>query len=171
MGTAQAAQVEDGVPHQLAGAVVGDVSAAIDLVEGDAARGEQRIGGQHVAAVRVAAEGEHGGMLEQEQDVLDAVLKTQRSDFRLDAQGFVVGDSAKVEVVDHLPLDCSQRAGMLIGQPLFLEVGCEEPCKYDAVLPGNQQPKQESKRTHPNAFGVHQEVKDQDVEEHGAEKR
>ena len=48
----QAAQIEDGVADQLAGPVVGDVAAAIDLVDCDAAPGQQLIGGQNVGAVR-----------------------------------------------------------------------------------------------------------------------
>ena len=38
---AQAAQVEDGVAHQLARAVIGDIAAAVDFMKGDAAAGEQ----------------------------------------------------------------------------------------------------------------------------------
>ena len=37
---AQAAQIEDWVADELAGAVIGDVAAAVDLVQRNAARGQ-----------------------------------------------------------------------------------------------------------------------------------
>ena len=43
LGLLQAAQVEDGVADQLAGTVIGDVAAAVDLVEGHAAAGQKLI--------------------------------------------------------------------------------------------------------------------------------
>ena len=46
-----AAQIEDGVADELAGAVVGDVAAAVDLVELDAALAEELVGGEDVGAV------------------------------------------------------------------------------------------------------------------------
>jgi hypothetical protein len=45
--------------------MIGDIAAAIDLVEGDAASGEQLVGSQDVGAVCVAAEGEDGGVFEE----------------------------------------------------------------------------------------------------------
>jgi hypothetical protein len=48
---AQGAQVEDGVADQLPGTVIGHVAAAVDLMNGDAAAGEQLVGGQNVGAV------------------------------------------------------------------------------------------------------------------------
>src|ERR1039458_10902297 len=50
-----AAQVEDGVADQLAGTVIGDIAAAVDLVELDAARSEELIAGDDVGAGGVAA--------------------------------------------------------------------------------------------------------------------
>jgi hypothetical protein len=43
-----AAEVEDGIADELAGAVVGDVAAAVDLVDGDAFAGEEVVGGEDV---------------------------------------------------------------------------------------------------------------------------
>ena len=101
VGVAQAAQVEDGVADELAGAVIGDVAAAVDLVEGDAARGKQLIGGENVGAVGVAAQRKHRRMLEQQQHVADAVLLAQRDQLLLQAKGFSVGDAAEIEVLNH----------------------------------------------------------------------
>ncbi len=74
-GIAQAAQIEDGVADELAGAVIGHVAAAVDLVERDAARGQQLIGGKNVGAAGVAAQREHGRVLQQQQHVADAALR------------------------------------------------------------------------------------------------
>ena len=73
----QAAEVEDGVADELAGAVVGDVAAAVDFVEGDAAAGKNLIGGQDVGAIGVAAKGEHGRMFEKQKNVFNAALEAE----------------------------------------------------------------------------------------------
>ncbi len=86
LAIAQAAQIEDGVADELAGAVIGDVAAAVDLVEGDAARGRATRRRREVGAVGVAAEGEHGRVLEQQQHVADAALRAQRDQFFLQAK-------------------------------------------------------------------------------------
>ena len=99
--TAQAAQIEDGVADELAGAVIGDVAAAIDFVKRDAAAGQELIGSENVGAVGVAAQGEHGRMLEEQQDVADAALLAQLNQLRLQAQSFGVVDAAEIEVLNH----------------------------------------------------------------------
>src|ERR1035441_316926 len=47
-----APQVEDGVADELAGTVIGDVAAAVDLVELDAARDKEFVAGDDVVARR-----------------------------------------------------------------------------------------------------------------------
>ena len=74
----QAAQIEDGVTDELAGAVKGDVAAAIDFVEGDSAADEQFIGSENVGSVGVAAEGEDRRVLEEQKRVVDATVEAQR---------------------------------------------------------------------------------------------
>ena len=106
-GVVQAAQVEDGVADELAGAVIGDVAAAIDLVKRDAALGEQFVGGEDVGAVGVAAEGQDRRMLEQEQHIFDAALVAQVGDLCLEAQRLVVSHAPEIEVLNHrLSLNC-----------------------------------------------------------------
>ena len=100
-GVAEAAEVEDGIADELAGAVIGDVAATVDFVEGDAAAGEELVGGQDVGAIGVAAEGEDGRVLEEQQDVFDAALEAEVDQLRLEAEGFVVGDAAEIEVLNH----------------------------------------------------------------------
>ena len=111
VGVAEAAQIEDGVADELAGAVIGDVAAAVDLVEGDAAAGQQFVGGEDVGAVGVAAEGEHRRMLEQQQDVVDAALEAQLDELRLEAKSLVVGNAAEIEVLNHRCFDCNETTG------------------------------------------------------------
>ncbi len=83
VGRAQAAQIEDGVADELAGTVIGDIAAAVDFVEGDAARSEHLVGGENIGAVGVAPQREHGRMLEQQQRVADAFLLAQRDELLL----------------------------------------------------------------------------------------
>ena len=101
LAIAQAAQIEDGVADELAGAVIGDVAAAIDLVQGDAAAGQQLVGGENVGAAGVAAQREHGRVLEQQKHVADAALLAQSDQLFLQAQRFGVVHAAEIERLDH----------------------------------------------------------------------
>ena len=62
-------QLEDRIAHHLAGAVVGDVAAAAGLEDLEAARPQRLRGEEHVLGAGVAAQGEDGVVLEQEQGV------------------------------------------------------------------------------------------------------
>ena len=62
-----AAEVDDGIADELARAVVGDVSTAIDFVEFDSALGEKIVAGENVGAMAVAAKSEDRRVFEQEQ--------------------------------------------------------------------------------------------------------
>ena len=97
----QAAQVEDGIADELAGAVVGDVATTIDFVEGDAAAREELIGCEDVGAVCIAAEGEHRRVFEEQQNVADAALLAEFDQLRLEKERFAVVDAAEIEVLDH----------------------------------------------------------------------
>ena len=81
--------------------MVGDVAAAVDLVKGDAAAGQQFIGGEDVGAAGVAAKGEHGGMFEEEKNVFDTAIETESGDLSLKAKCLVVGDATEIEILDH----------------------------------------------------------------------
>jgi len=91
-----ASEIEDGVADELAGAVVRDVAAAVDLVDFDGFLGEGLVGGQDVGAAGVAAEGEDGGVFEEEEGVADAVGFAGGDDFGLEAEAFGVGDAAEI---------------------------------------------------------------------------
>ena len=61
----EAAQVEDGVGDELAGAVKGHVAAAIDLMQLDSLLGEKLGRGENVLQPRIAAQGDDRRMLQQ----------------------------------------------------------------------------------------------------------
>ena len=100
-GISQAAQIEDRVADKLAGAVIGDVAAAVDLVERDAARGQKLVRRQDICALGVAAQREHGRMLEQQKHVADAAFGAQRDQLLLQAQCLAVIHAPEIEVLDH----------------------------------------------------------------------
>ena len=64
---AQVRQGHDGIADQLAGAVVGDVAAAVDVETLRADSGQSLLGDEEVGAVAVAAHGVDVGMFLQEQ--------------------------------------------------------------------------------------------------------
>ena len=100
-----AAEVEDGIADELAGAVVGDVAATINLVDLNAFFYEKLIGCEDVGAGGVATEGEDGRVLEEEQGVTDLLRFASRDYLGLDAEAFGVGDAAELEEEDvHLGL-------------------------------------------------------------------
>ena len=98
----EAAQVEDGIADKLSGSVVGDVSAAIDLVNLDTAVGEEFIAGENVGARGVASHGEDRRVFEQNERVADAVLVARFDELLLDVESGGVVDTAEMdEVEDH----------------------------------------------------------------------
>ena len=64
-------QSDDRIRHQLARTVIGDLPAALGPLDDDATGSELPIGGEDVRGIGLAAEGQNGGMLEEEQLVPD----------------------------------------------------------------------------------------------------
>ena len=95
-----AAKIEDGIADELAGAVIGDLAAAVGLVDLDALASEQFIAGEDVRARGVAAERENGRMLHEEQRVADSAGLARGDDLVLKAQTFGVGNAAELEQVE-----------------------------------------------------------------------
>src|SRR5688572_20113137 len=90
-------EVEDGVAHQLSGAVEGDVAAALDFVHLDAARAKPFGRGDDVRLLRRATEGDDRRMLEQQQDVfVDLPGDAAACEIALELQGDRVGDGAEL---------------------------------------------------------------------------
>jgi prepilin-type processing-associated H-X9-DG protein len=90
------AQVEDGVADELAGTVVRDVTAAVDLVDLDAFAGEELVGSEDVGTGGVAAKGQNGWVLKQKECVTYSASFARCDDLGLDAQTFGVGDTAEI---------------------------------------------------------------------------
>ena len=76
--------------------MVGDVAAAINLVEGDAAAGQHFVGGKNIGSSGVTAQRKHGRVLKQEQHIADAPLLAQGDEFLLQAQGLGVVHAAEI---------------------------------------------------------------------------
>ena len=68
------AQVEDGIAHDLSGAVIGDVAAAIGRVEGDAGARQNVVAGQQVFQMPVAPQRDDMRVLQQEELIRDQPL-------------------------------------------------------------------------------------------------
>jgi hypothetical protein len=89
------AQVHDGVADDLAGAMIGDVAAAVGGVEGDAGAGEDVIASQQIFQVAVAAHGDGVGMLQQDELVGDGAGLTQGDELLLPIEGGGVFHAAR----------------------------------------------------------------------------
>ncbi len=92
-----AAQVEDGIADELAGAVVRDLAATVGLVDLDAFAREQFVAGDNVRSCGIAAERENRWVLHEEQGVTDGAGLARGDDLVLEAQAFGVGDAAELE--------------------------------------------------------------------------
>lgn len=77
--------------------MVGDVAAAVDLVNLDATLDEETVGGEDVGATSVAPERQDGWMLEEDQCVADSAGFACRNNLILNAQSFSVRDTAEIE--------------------------------------------------------------------------
>ena len=95
-------EVEDGVGDELAGAVEGDVAAAVGFDEFDAAgseecgRGEEVLGG-----VGAAADGDDGGMLDEDDDAgMVGVGEDLLVDGELLVPGGLVGEGSEIEEIE-----------------------------------------------------------------------
>ena len=73
-----AAQVEDGIADDLAGAVEGDVAAAVAFKELNAALGKEFRGGNDIGGFRVSAQGNDWRVFEEEKDVADFFFFAKR---------------------------------------------------------------------------------------------
>src|SRR5206468_11523860 len=75
------------------------IAAAVDLVELYAALGEELVRSKDVGPRRVASQGEHRRMLEQQKRVANEVRFAGGNDPLLDHQAFGVGNAAEMEQV------------------------------------------------------------------------
>ena len=89
-------EVHDGVADYLARTVVGYVSAAVGVEEPDATVGEFRLGDQHVIQDAGAAEGNDGGMFEEEEGIGDLAGDAAVPEVGLEVKGGLVVYEAEV---------------------------------------------------------------------------
>ncbi len=103
-------QRDDRIGHELAGAVIGHLTAALDADDLDTAAGQLVGAGPDVRLVAVPAERQDRRMLEEEQLVADPAVRSFRGEPTLEDVGFAV-------------LDTTQPRGMQRGGPDGIEDG------------------------------------------------
>ena len=101
-----AAEIEDGIADELAGAVIGDVSAALGLVNFNVFVGELRIGSEDVGAGGIASKREDGRVLKQQKRVRDEAGFARGDDFGLEAQAFRVADATEMKEIEDVRHKC-----------------------------------------------------------------
>ncbi len=98
------AEVEDGVAHDLPGAVVGDVAAAAGLEHVEAAGAQGLRGEEQVLGPGVASQGEDRLVLEEQQGVGYVAGLSLGHQARLQLEAFGVGDPAESPHHEDSPL-------------------------------------------------------------------
>jgi hypothetical protein len=88
-------QIDNRVSHQLAGAVVGNVAAAVDIVDRDTTFQQLLRREEDVVAAAPAAEGEGVRMLEEQQNIRDSIATSRLGELPLQSPGFVVIDASQ----------------------------------------------------------------------------
>src|SRR5579884_3852915 len=90
------AEIEDGVTDDLAGAMIGDVAAAIGVMELDAGALENLGRREEICKMAVPAQRDDMGVLDDEERVGDFAALARVDELFLDGEGFGVGDIAQV---------------------------------------------------------------------------
>ena len=86
---------DDGIRHELAGPVVGDLAATLGSNDRDAASGELLVAREDVGRVRLPAEGQDGGMLQQQELVADRACRALIDEPLLQRVGIAVGHATQ----------------------------------------------------------------------------
>jgi hypothetical protein len=89
-------EIEDRIADDLAGTMIGDISAAVCCVELDILLTEDLFGSEEMGAVGVAAEGDDVGVLAEEKDIFDGPGFTGGDQPLLERRGGGVGEEAEV---------------------------------------------------------------------------
>ena len=103
----EAAQIEDRIADDLAGAMESDVAAAVAFEEFDAALGEEFGRRDYIGGFGVAAERDDRLVFEQEQDVADLFFFAQSDQLLLQAKAGRVVDSAELDERDQILSNCA----------------------------------------------------------------
>src|SRR6185369_7404447 len=97
VGSGNAAQIKNGIANQLAGAMEGNVPAAVAFEYLHAPMGEQFGRRNDILPAGIAAKSNHGRMFEEEEDVTDAAFLAQFDQAPLQAQAGGVVHGAELE--------------------------------------------------------------------------
>src|SRR6516165_1808120 len=89
-------KIQDGVTDDLAGAVIGDVSATVRFVEFHGLLAQDGFGGEQIRAIGIAAECDDVRMLAEQEDVVDGAGFASGNKTLLQGEGLAVGDEAQV---------------------------------------------------------------------------
>ncbi len=93
-------QVEYGISDELPRTVKGYVAAAVDLKNLDALAGEKLTWRYDVRFAGIAAQRDYGEMLQQKENIVDAVLLAQLHEVLLQAQGGAIVDGSEMDYRD-----------------------------------------------------------------------
>src|SRR6185437_15466908 len=102
-------EVENRIADDLAGAVVGDVAAAVCLMEFDVHLAQDIRVGEKIFALTVAPERDDVWVLAEEEHIRHDARFARRDDFALEVEGGAVGDAGGVDdpewvVASHIPI-------------------------------------------------------------------
>jgi hypothetical protein len=90
-------EIQDRVANDLAGTVVGDVAAAVGLVESNTLLAKDMFTGKKIGAIAAAAESENVRMLAEEQNVVDCACFAGGYDAFLQSDGVGKRDETNVD--------------------------------------------------------------------------
>lgn len=108
--TAMISQIQDRIPHQLAGAVIGHVATALDFVKLDSQRGKRRFRDAEVRLLPGSSKGDHRRMLDKKQDIPQAFLRPKGCQPSLQGERVGVGHKSEVDQTTSLHCHNSERA-------------------------------------------------------------
>ncbi len=89
-------QIDDRIADDLAGAVVGDIAAAVGSDEFDAGAREEFRGGEKIFIVSVAAHGDDVRMFDEQKLIRDFATLALGDQVLLESEGFGVADKTKI---------------------------------------------------------------------------
>jgi hypothetical protein len=94
-------QVEDGIADKLPRSVVRHIAAALDDMQRNAPRGKLLVRGDNVFAPRIASQGKHRRVLQEQQRIADGAGTAQLNEAVLQGECAVVGHAPEFEKEEH----------------------------------------------------------------------
>jgi len=106
-------QIQDRVSHQLARAVIGHVATPLHFEKADPQSGQGRLGHQEMAFLPSAPKGDHGGVLEQQQEVPYPTPGPKCRKTALERQRFFVWRETQIDQATNRHCSYGFKAGAL----------------------------------------------------------